>query len=222
MKIILAVLMFVFISGVFSGCMKSELAEQHRQEIYFDDNNGSDTNDKNEVVLDDRQLLSEKLNKKSAPEPEHKIGEDGSNITVTGDAHGNKTESRCFADSPRLKCVVIETAADGNVEITVYGRNGVIKNVAPEKVADILNMEAEEIANAAELFEPSQKADITKLIPSKNRPKDLSPMPSSEFPVFPNQMPPVAEEQLVEEPQPVTEENAPTETDNQESSDMKN
>lgn len=215
--------MFVFVSGIFSGCIKSDFADRHRQEIYLDDNNGSETNDKNEVVLDDRQLLSEKLNNKSAPEPQYQTGKDGSDITITGDRYGNKTESRCFTNSLRLKCVVIETAASGKIELTVYGNNGVIKTVSPEKFGDVMNMEADEIANAAELFEPSQKADITKLLPSKNRPKELSPMPSSEFPVFPNQMPPpVAEEQITSEPPPVTDETAPTEADDQESSDMKN
>lgn len=207
MKIIPKFLIVIFVAAIFSGCMKSDFAGQKGQEVYFDDENTDlDLNDKNEVVIDDRQLISQKLNKKSAPKPEYKTGTDGSEITVTGDGHGNKTESRCFKNNPRLKCVVAETSFDGKTEITVYGKNGVIKNISPEKITDLLNMEADEIANAAELFETSQEADITKLLPSKNRPSEQEPLSDPEFPA---QIPrPEDKEQISEEYDPAAVEKA--------------
>lgn len=206
MKTIPKFLIFIFVAAVFSGCIKSDFAKQHGQQVYFDDeNNDSDLNSKNEVVIDNTQLITQKLSENSAPSPEYKTGTDGSEITITGDGYGNKTESRCFKNSLRLKCVVAETSFAGKTEITVYGKNGVIKNVSPEKITDLQNMEADEIANVAELFETSQKADITKLLPSKNKPNEVKPMPSSEIPVASK---PEDKEQISEEYDPADVEKA--------------
>ena len=78
-----------------------------------------------------------------------KILPDGSKIDVMYDGFGNKTETRCFNNNSRLKCVTLTSAVNGQRQAVVYGQNGE-RNTVPENMIDnLLTASGDEIANSA-------------------------------------------------------------------------
>ncbi len=216
---ILLIILVTFAALVSGACVGSEASPVNREEVVLAD--APATAEKREVVMiDETSLPGGKFgdkSSKSASEPVTTTNDDGSKTTVAFDGHGSRRESRCFNNDPRLKCVVVETAVDGTSAVTVYGRNGVIKEVSAEKIKDIVKTSADELAAAADLTEASQKADISKLLPSKNTQTNLKPLPSSNFPVFPKQVPTPVEVIVEEPPAETAEPPKPKENSNPES-----
>jgi hypothetical protein len=177
--------------AVFTGCSNSEAAAP-RQEVVLDDGKPKDAEDQNEVVIDDSALRAggPGLSTASKSSTEEEVAGDGSKITVMTDGYGNKSETRCFANDSRVKCVVVETnAAKKSVIVTVYGQIGVTKTLPGEKLKDALTASADKIASAAQLVELPQQADVTKMLPKNGGSEDLKPLPSSAFPVLPANIP---------------------------------
>lgn len=177
----------------FTGCGKSQASETQKPEIVFSDTTVPDANGENVVAIDDSSLPDGELGIKasrSAGSSTATSGDDSSKISVMVDAYGNKSETRCFNNDPRVKCITIKTSLNGEAVVTVYGQNGVTKMISKDKLGSGLNASADEIADAAEFSEPSQKADISKMIKKKSDSVKLKPLPSSEFPIQPVQIPP--------------------------------
>jgi hypothetical protein len=96
-----------------------------------------------------KDIATAQQSSQTAPQ---KMG-DNSEITVMYDGFGNKLERRSFKGHPRLATVIVRTAADGRREISVYGQNGARKSIEGEIVDRVLTASADEIANAAKIYE---------------------------------------------------------------------
>ncbi|HEX8738031.1 MAG TPA: hypothetical protein VF721_22045 [Pyrinomonadaceae bacterium] len=101
---------------------------------------------------------------------------DNSEITVMYDGYGNKLEKRYFKGNPRLTSVLIRTAADGRREILVYGQNGEKRTIDGEIADRLLSAPADEIANAAKLYETPSIYRNRKLITQNQQPKPQTPV----------------------------------------------
>ena len=104
-----------------------------------------------EVKLDDNEEANSVAAQQSSQTAPRKMS-DNSEITTMLDGFGNKLERRYFTGHPRLKSVLIRTAADGRREIIVYGQNGERSSVESELVNRLMSASAEEIANAAKIY----------------------------------------------------------------------
>jgi hypothetical protein len=85
-----------------------------------------------------------------------KILDDNSRLNTMYDGFGNKTEARCFNNHPRLTCIVLTSALNGQRKVHVYGQNGDIKEL-PENLLDkVTTASAEELANMAGIYATRQ------------------------------------------------------------------
>jgi YD repeat-containing protein len=118
-----------------------------------------------------------------------KILADGSKLSVMYDGFGNKTETRCFNNSPRLKCVTLTSAAaSGLREAVAYGPNGE-RNIVPENMLDkVLTGTGDEIANSAGIFATQRQmpqevySRTTSQLPSSKSADNQSPIQNKPAP----------------------------------------
>lgn len=192
MTIKIYLLLIVVFSVLMSACSIGEASSGGRQEVVFDD--GSGRQNPNEIVItnDDlnRKEILEISGGKKTQEQTVTAG-DKSKITTTFDGYGNKTETRCFVNHPRLDCVVVMTPANGKKQTLVYPVGSRAKDLPENEAEKALTASADELAILAGVRET--RDDIAKKAVSPyGRKKDsssLRPLPSSEFPAFPKIIP---------------------------------
>ncbi len=91
-----------------------------------------------------------------------RVQRDGSRINRMQDGYGNSTVSRNFSNHKLLRMVVVRFRNDGERSVYVYGKNGKVKNL-PEKYHErVLTASADEIAAAAQIFDPRTESDRRK------------------------------------------------------------
>jgi len=186
-----------------SSCKQGETASAKNGEVIFDDGYKAATG--GEVIFDDKSLEGNEgaivTSGKSSREITQ-IAKDGSQINVSYDGFGNKSETRTFDNNPLLKLVLLRTGVDGSKQVFVYGRSGEVKNL-PENMFDrILTASANELASSAGISEVYREQPSYVQNTQQPNITTLPPLPSSQFPVR-NQ--PV-------EPAPPVETESPTET----------
>lgn len=182
MKILLSLTM-VALAIILSSCSFNKTRAAQTKEVIFEDGYHKSLAD--EIVFDDAKLMS--VNGGTSPyrsSAESNTAEDKSQISVITDSYGNKSETRCFENHPRLQCVRLITSTTGEKNVVVHGRGGEM-NSLPENMLDrILTASADELASAAGIFQPEMKKSVTinQIIgkPSNNQP--LQPLPSYKFP----------------------------------------
>lgn len=114
-------------------------------------------NARGEVLVDDADLEKMKRRIKTSGingEGNTRNTKDNSQTNVMFDGYGNKVEIRRFYNDNRLKQVVVRTQADGSRKVFVYGTNGSVKSVPTELENRILDASANEISDAAMIYEP--------------------------------------------------------------------
>ena len=84
---------------------------------------------------------------------------DNSKIDTIYDSLGNKKESRCFENDPRLICVVLRSTVSGQRHVLVYGKNGYVKELDESMFDRVMTASADEIANSAEIFIGQSKTE---------------------------------------------------------------
>jgi hypothetical protein len=206
MTIKIYLLIIVAFTALMSACAIGEASSGGRQEVVFDD--GSGRQNENEIVITEADINERKLAVISGakkPQEQTVIAEDKSKITTTFDGYGNKTETRCFVNHPRLDCVTVTTPANGKKQTLVYPVGSGAKNLPENAAENALTASPDELANLAGVSET--RDDLAKKSVSPyGRKKDtqsLRPLPDSEFPAFPKTIPQTsvepAEEDQVQE-----------------------
>jgi hypothetical protein len=146
------------------------------------------TNAKNEIVIDDVEFggggQENGIVSKTGSQETAKISPDQSRIDTMYDQFGNKTETRCFKNDLRLKCVTLLTAAaDGKTKVSVYGQNGEIKSLPAEMLGKAMSAPASEIANSAGIYEIYRQPKPIAESASSRINSPLRPVPSYNFPI---------------------------------------
>lgn len=140
-------------------------------EIVFNDNFSGDKNENASVSMPTSQGVT-------------KVAADQSRINTMYDGFGNKTETRCFNNHPRLQCVMLRTTSDGKRQVFVYGQNGDVKDLPEDMLDKTTTASGDELADAAGLFEVRQKRTQPAIALSKpQNSQSLQPMPSYKFPI---------------------------------------
>ena len=206
-------LLFLVLSlTLISACTISEASSESRQEVVIDDQSQQENPNEITITEDDvkRQVL-QNLSTGTNPPEQTIIADDKSKITTTFDGYGNKTETRCFVNHPRLDCIVVKTPAQGKKQIIIYPFGNGAKYLDENSSDKALTASPDELANLAGVSET--RDDIAKKPVSpyggKEDSTNLRPLPGSAFPVLPKQMPQVP----VEDTSAQTEEEAPSETE---------
>lgn len=81
-----------------------------------------------------------------------KVLDDNSKLNTMYDRVGNKTEARCFDNHPRLTCVVLSAAVNGQRQVLVYGQNGDIKELPENMLDSVTTASGDELANSAGIY----------------------------------------------------------------------
>lgn len=197
-----------------SACTIGKASSERREEIFFDDR--SQAKSSNEILINNADLnkrASQISTAKKNSQEQTIIASDKSKITTMIDSYGNKTETRCFVNHPRLECIVVQTSPDGKKQTVVYGAGQGAK-ILPENMADrALTASADELASSAGITETRSSLASQPISPygGKDSNKSLQPMPSYKFPI---QIPKNQQFQNAE-----TQQNSETTTEN--SSDKK-
>ena len=107
---------------------------------------------KGEIFINDKLISSDGKQYLTVEEIQKEAtftADDGSQISTTYDAYGNKTEIRKFFNHPRLKQMIMRTSVEGQKQIYVYGQNGEVESL-PENMLDrAMNIPSDEIASVA-------------------------------------------------------------------------
>ncbi len=135
-----------------TACGKSGQSGE-TQEVVFDDT--AKSANKNEVVIEDassgggeeKQVLTFGEKK---PDTLLKAS-DNSEISTMYDGYGNKIETRRFSANSRINNLVVQTTADGTVDIKIYGQSGETAKLTPEMAERALTANGDEIANLAHI-----------------------------------------------------------------------
>jgi hypothetical protein len=189
-------------SSLLSACAIGE-ASSGRQEVVIDDGGGRQN--ENEVVITDADLNEKALLQSSGEKKSREqtvIADDKSKITTMFDTYGNKTETRCFINHPRLDCVVVTTPAKGKKQTLVYPVGSGAKNLPENEAEKALTASADELADIAGVQETRDDIARKPVSPYGRKKADssqLRPLPSSEFPVFPKMIPQTPVERIEEE-----------------------
>ena len=179
LRLIICLAFCVLAPTLFSACTNVESKEQ--EEVKFD----SPKTSSGEVFISDSDFKTEG-EQISIVQPGGQMLkrtlDDKSEIETILDAFGNKIETRNFPENPQLQSVMVRTAADGKVQVTVYGYGSETK-IVPELDAGVLTASADEIAAAAKLTvrRGSSSGSHNFMKNGKSAPK-LQPLPSSAFP----------------------------------------
>jgi hypothetical protein len=151
----------LIIVALFSiSCSSVKNAQQ--QEVTLDD--GYKTTDNNELLIEDKDLKhvgEAVITSKESSELGNYVAFDGSKISVTVDAYGNKSETRYFDNDPRLELVLLKTSVNGQKQVYVYGQNGQVKDLPSNMINNALNSPADELARAAGITEPRKTETYT-------------------------------------------------------------
>jgi len=123
-----------------------------------------------------------------------KILDDNSKLNTMYDGFGNKTEARCFNNHPRLTCIVLSSAVNGQRQVLVYGQNGDIKELPENMVDKVTTATADEIANTAGIYAARQQTTQsgyaqttpvptlpTTLRPTENSQSSIQSLPSEQI-----------------------------------------
>lgn len=203
MTVKIYLLVFIILSSLLSACTIGEASTGSRQEVVIDDGSGGKNND--EIVITDADVNEKELlefYREGKPQEQTVIAADKSKITTTFDNYGNKTETRCFVNHPRLDCVVVMTPANGKKQTTVYPVGNGAKYLPADQADKALTASADELADIAGVQETRDDIARKPVSPygGKKDAPELRPLPSSEFPVFPRTVQPVetVEEQETE------------------------
>ncbi len=108
---------------------------------------------------------------------------DNSTLNTMFDGAGNKTETRFFDNHPLIKNVILRTSARGEKQIYIYAQNGDVKTSPEYLVEKALTASANELADAAGIFE-QRKTRENNLTANKNSTPQLGilqPLPGYEF-----------------------------------------
>lgn len=192
MTIKIYLLVLVVFSALISACTTGQASSGGREEIVFDD--GNSKQNKNEIVITDADINEKDLaaiSGEKKPREQTVIADDKSKITTTFDTYGNKTETRCFVNHPRLDCVVVTTPANGKKQTLVYPVGSGAKNLPENEAGKALTASPDELANLAGISETRNEI-AKKSVSPYGRKKDtqsMRPLPSSEFPIFPKTIP---------------------------------
>ncbi len=163
-----------------SACTSVESNEQ--EEVFFDSGGKSLSK---EVVISNSDFNKENLQVSSVQQsgelPKRTLA-DKSEVETLLDAFGNKVETRYFPNNPRIQSVMVRTAADGKVQVTVYGYGSDTRIVA-ELDGGVLTASADEISNAAKLTGSRAISSGSQnfMKNSKSQEAALQPLPSSSF-----------------------------------------
>lgn len=174
-----------------------------------------------EVSIDDaerKNMITAGQSSQTAPQ---KMS-DNSEITVMYDGYGNKLEKRYFKGHPRVNSVLIRTAADGRREILVYGQNGEKTSVDGELSNRLMKASADEIANAAKIYE-SRSIYKTRKMPVVEQPRPQPPPTVTLPPVITRQPETTIEEPVEQTPDNTkSPENSPTKPQTEETGKQNN
>ena len=209
-------IILIALTAVFSACATNQSSSDSRQEVFItEENSGKNSN---EVVISDVDLRGQQLQNSSAgnnaqqqQQEQTIIAEDNSKITTLVDSYGNKTETRCFVNHPRLDCVSVMTPAAGSKEVLVYPVGSGAKKIPEDAAAQALTAPPDELANLAGVYQTRDDVARKSVSPygGKKDNANLRPMSSSEFPVFPKQVSDVPVEPTEEIQTEKTGENPP-------------
>ncbi len=199
MTVKIYLLILIAYSAFISACTIGQASSEKRQEVTITD--GSRPPNENEIIITDADINQLDLSDTSAGKNSREqtvIAGDKSKITTMVDTYGNKTETRCFVNHPRLDCVVVMTPAKGKKQILLYPVGGGAKMLPDNNAGQVLTASPDELANLAGVYETREDVARKPVSPyhRKKNENTLRPLPSSEFPVFPNQTPQISVEQV--------------------------
>ncbi len=184
-----------------------------REDVVFDD--GYKTTADGAIIIDDADFEGKgnptDVSRKGSQEITQ-IAKDGSQISVMYDSYGNKVETRTFNNNPLLSFIILQTAVDGGKQVFVYGQHGEVKKMPENMLDKILTAPANELANAAGIFEGfKQNPSFTQ---NTQQNTALKPLPSSEFPIRNQQVEKTSPEEI-EQPTDSAKKTASAADDNQ-------
>ena len=198
----------IFLLFLLASCSHRNENASAQKEVVFDD--GYKTTVNGEVIIEDKSLED----KKETPittvgkfQKTNRIASDGSQIAVSYDGFGNKTEIRSFNNNLLVKLILLRTSNEGDRQVFVYGRNGEVKKLPVNMFDKTLTASADELAKAAGIEPPNEEQPslIQNIMPQSIT--DLQPLSSSQLstPKQQDEQPPAEE---VEKPADQTEKKA--------------
>ena len=196
--------LLVLFSALLSACTMGQASTGRRQEIVIADEIQQSNPDEIIITENDIKAVSPQNSSNGNTSQEQTVTTDSdSKTTTTVDSYGNKTETRCFTNHPRLDCVMVTTSAGGKKEILIYPVGSGAKKLSENAAEQALTASPDELASLAGAYET--RADVAKKSISPYNGKNdfsgaLRPLPSSAFPAFPNQIPQTVVEQVEDEP----------------------
>ena len=206
-KIYFYTIVLLYLLTFCSGCNRTSSA---KEEVLFDDGYKTSTVG-DEVIFDNVSFEGKKeffgtTNKNSREIT--RIAKDGSQINVSYDGFGNKSEKRTFNNDPLLRMILLRTGVDGNRQVFVYGQNGEVKNLPENMLDKVLTAAPNELANSAGIYEGIKEQTSYEQNTQLPDSATLKPLPSSQFPIRNQQIeqtPPETEEPSgeIEKPQSV-------------------
>jgi hypothetical protein len=215
-KVSFPLIVLTFICSFYMGLTRSQEMPD-RNEVVFDDGYRAANGD--ETIIDDSMLQggnqTVSTTKESIEEPA-KILADNSKISVMYDGFGNKTETRSFNNHLRIGLVLLKTSVNGTKTASVYGRNGQEK-ILPETMLNmVLTASADEIANAAGIYE-SLKLPAFSQKQQSTTPKAVQPVPGYNTPAQPTQDNGTQTQEVEQNKEPQVKENSQNPGDGEES-----
>lgn len=176
---------FLFLALVsptlFSACTSAASKEQ--EEVVITD---AAKTSGDEIIINNSDLKKENAQiatSQQSSEMPKRILADKSEVETLVDGYGNKTEKRYFTGHPRLRFLVLQTAANGQREVTVYGYGGDIKVVSGLD-DNALTASADEIADTSQLFKTRSEPETNNFLrggKNQTQTQPLQPLPSSAF-----------------------------------------
>lgn len=177
-------------------------------EIVITDTDFAEAEKKENIITDEDYLvLDEQITgiKASGQQPTKTLG-DNSLLDISYDGYGNTIVTRVFNNHSRLSKIMMQISAKGKKQIYVFGQSGELGHLSQDLSDKVLNASADELANAAKIYETREER-INQIEEAKrSRREQLKPLPSEEFPVYNENV----EFPKITKPQPVT--NDPTTT----------
>jgi hypothetical protein len=152
-------LAIVFVSLLVS-C--SKISQSKSNEVVIDDVQSKTA--KGEIVIDDTAFDDEESSSTSKTgwqKATKIIKSDQSQIETSYDGFGNKTETRCFNNHLRVRCIMLRTSVEGQKQVFVYAQSGEVKKSLPADMIDkITTASADEIANSAGINQTYQRSSV--------------------------------------------------------------
>lgn len=220
----------ILCASLFAACSGKGESSGAGDVVVIEDGYSAKTKD--EIVIGDADFIAvstSNAGEKISSSELTKIASDSSRIDTMYDGYGNRTDTRCFNYHPRIKCVLVRSAAgrDGQKQIFVYARSGEVKKLSEEMSDKVLTLPANEIASAAginqDYIEPAKPTVVRNLPSIENQ---LRPLPSYNFPVQTPQTPQIGKNEIIEtesaEPQALPAETKPDKDSTEEKRDGEN